>query len=224
MTEPGWYPDPSGAPGQRYFDGSQWTDQRSTGATPPKTSKKRWILFGGLLAVVVFFVGCGAMLAAGGSEENEDSERSAATTLPSPTDQAVVPAGSAARDGMFEFQILRVGQTKTLQDSDDEPNLTATAEGLYVVVTVTVTNVGDEARSFSGQNQILVDTDGREFGVDSTAEAYANSGYDYTSPLNPGDSIEVDLPFDVPPDGRSEMMKLRDSASSPGVKLELPWY
>ncbi|KAA1250773.1 DUF2510 domain-containing protein [Mycobacterium simiae] len=22
---PGWYPDPSGAPGQRYFDGQQWT-------------------------------------------------------------------------------------------------------------------------------------------------------------------------------------------------------
>jgi hypothetical protein len=23
---PGWYPDPSGAPVQRYFDGQQWTD------------------------------------------------------------------------------------------------------------------------------------------------------------------------------------------------------
>lgn len=25
----GWYPDPSGAPGQRYFDGTQWTEHRS---------------------------------------------------------------------------------------------------------------------------------------------------------------------------------------------------
>lgn len=24
----GWYPDPSGAPGQRYFDGLDWTQQR----------------------------------------------------------------------------------------------------------------------------------------------------------------------------------------------------
>jgi hypothetical protein len=23
---PGWYPDPSGRPGQRYFDGAQWTE------------------------------------------------------------------------------------------------------------------------------------------------------------------------------------------------------
>ncbi|WP_229742820.1 DUF2510 domain-containing protein [Gordonia jinhuaensis] len=26
MTPAGWYPDPSGAPGQRYFDGTQWTE------------------------------------------------------------------------------------------------------------------------------------------------------------------------------------------------------
>jgi hypothetical protein len=26
VPPPGWYPDPSGAPGQRYFDGSNWTE------------------------------------------------------------------------------------------------------------------------------------------------------------------------------------------------------
>ena len=25
QAPPGWYPDPSGAPGQRYFDGTTWT-------------------------------------------------------------------------------------------------------------------------------------------------------------------------------------------------------
>lgn len=30
-TPAGWYPDPSGAPGQRYWDGQQWTDH----AAPP---------------------------------------------------------------------------------------------------------------------------------------------------------------------------------------------
>lgn len=28
MPPAGWYPDPSGAPGQRYFDGVKWTAQR----------------------------------------------------------------------------------------------------------------------------------------------------------------------------------------------------
>ncbi|AZS12004.1 hypothetical protein SEA_ZETZY_34 [Mycobacterium phage Zetzy] len=32
---PGWYPDPSGAPGQRYFDGTEWTSHsQPPGHTP----------------------------------------------------------------------------------------------------------------------------------------------------------------------------------------------
>lgn len=27
MTQAGWYPDPSGGPSQRYFDGADWTNQ-----------------------------------------------------------------------------------------------------------------------------------------------------------------------------------------------------
>jgi peptidoglycan/LPS O-acetylase OafA/YrhL len=34
QTPPGWYPDPSGNGGQRYWDGSQWTDNFSGAATP----------------------------------------------------------------------------------------------------------------------------------------------------------------------------------------------
>jgi TM2 domain-containing membrane protein YozV len=31
---PGWYPDPNGAPAQRYFDGTKWTDQLAPLSTP----------------------------------------------------------------------------------------------------------------------------------------------------------------------------------------------
>ncbi|WP_078323655.1 DUF2510 domain-containing protein [Mycobacteroides salmoniphilum] len=31
MSRPGWYPDPNGSGGQRYFDGGQWTAH----AAPP---------------------------------------------------------------------------------------------------------------------------------------------------------------------------------------------
>ncbi len=30
MSAAGWYPDPSGAPGERYFNGKQWTDYHAT--------------------------------------------------------------------------------------------------------------------------------------------------------------------------------------------------
>ena len=33
---PGWYPDPSGQPGQRYYDGKQWTKHfQPTAPAPP---------------------------------------------------------------------------------------------------------------------------------------------------------------------------------------------
>jgi hypothetical protein len=38
-SPPGWYPDPSGVPGQRYWDGIAWTDGRIAppGRQPPAT-------------------------------------------------------------------------------------------------------------------------------------------------------------------------------------------
>ena len=33
-SSPGWYPDPSGIPTQRYFDGTRWTDQLAPLPTP----------------------------------------------------------------------------------------------------------------------------------------------------------------------------------------------
>jgi hypothetical protein len=47
---PGWYPDPSGLPGQRYFDGIRWTDF-CTG--PPPQRQRRRISRKTLVAVIV---------------------------------------------------------------------------------------------------------------------------------------------------------------------------
>lgn len=40
MTQaaPGWYPDPTGAPSQRYFDGANWTDQHAPLTPRPPTA------------------------------------------------------------------------------------------------------------------------------------------------------------------------------------------
>jgi Protein of unknown function (DUF2510) len=45
---PGWYPDPPG--GQRYWDGSQWTDQRA----PMRTPMPWWLVT--ILSLVFVFV------------------------------------------------------------------------------------------------------------------------------------------------------------------------
>ncbi|WP_205635020.1 DUF2510 domain-containing protein [Mycolicibacterium elephantis] len=63
MTTPaGWYPDPSGGPGQRYFDGTQWTESRMPGvgvkatSEPPRAAAKRNNTVG-LIALIVSIIG-----------------------------------------------------------------------------------------------------------------------------------------------------------------------
>jgi uncharacterized protein DUF2510 len=54
---PGWYPDPSGAPGQRYWDGIAWTDVRIAPPQPPNppgmSTTQKWWLIGGVAAAVI---------------------------------------------------------------------------------------------------------------------------------------------------------------------------
>ena len=53
-TPPGWYPDPSGAPGQRYFDGTDWTERRAAGqpVLPQPKKSKNGIILGSVGAVL----------------------------------------------------------------------------------------------------------------------------------------------------------------------------
>jgi hypothetical protein len=39
---PGWYPDPSGAPGKRYFDGHDWTAYLADPAAAPRSPVAPW--------------------------------------------------------------------------------------------------------------------------------------------------------------------------------------
>lgn len=80
---PGWYPDPAGAPLQRYFDGKQWTDQLAPGpATPPASppgpqGRKRGLVV--LAGAVV-----AAMLVGGSVLAYQHIQRSAADQGPCP--------------------------------------------------------------------------------------------------------------------------------------------
>jgi len=61
---PGWYPSPGGEPGQRYWDGSAWTEHRAVNRTsttrvlPPVLLMLA--LFPGMLALVFFFFAASA--------------------------------------------------------------------------------------------------------------------------------------------------------------------
>ncbi len=69
-ANPGWYPDPDGKGGQRYFDGSSWTDARIAPKKPfawASVPIAGWIGLAllGIVIVVVF-----AVVASGGSRDS----------------------------------------------------------------------------------------------------------------------------------------------------------
>lgn len=53
-TPPGWYPDPSGKPGQTYWDGRQWvTDSTASGAASPPLGKGGGLSRNGKILIAV---------------------------------------------------------------------------------------------------------------------------------------------------------------------------
>jgi hypothetical protein len=71
QTPAGWYPDPEQANTQRYWDGSQWTDQRAPGHTAVQLPRKKglrkmsWVLIIWCALILVWAI------AGGGSAAND---------------------------------------------------------------------------------------------------------------------------------------------------------
>lgn len=232
MTAPtpaGWYPDPSGMPRLRYFDGRMWTEHYSPQARLPVPQQNKravwpWIV-GGVVALlgVLFLVG----LAAEGGSKDKTHPSASATSSVAPkkptsaqpaTPSTAAPEGSAVRDGKFEFRVINVTRSKTVSDPTGNPYMTTTAQGEFVVVTLSVQNIGDEARSFYGTNQKLIDVSGRQYDANSAASLWMNPG---TGDINPGNAIQARVAFDVPPGTETRELILHDSMFSGGAHLSL---
>jgi hypothetical protein len=84
---------------------------------------------------------------------------------------------------------------------------------------MSVANIGNEAQSYYGSNQKLVDTSHREYEPNSEADMWMNQG---TGDINPGNNIQVRAAFDVPPGTVPAELELHDSMLSGGVRLSLP--
>ena len=229
MTTPaGWYPDPSGQPGQRYFDGTNWTEHR---AQPQSKKSKKGIILGSIGAVLALFLLIG--LASGGEDEKKSPTTKASApsssvstvapvpVVPEPVGPTVAPAGSAVRDGKFEFRVLSIERAKSVSDPTGNPYMTTTAQGEFIVITMSVTNIGNEAQNYFGQNQKVIDANGREYEANSAAGMWMNTGLSIMGDINPGNAIQVKIAFDVPPGTRATELELHDSMFSGGVSVRL---
>lgn len=204
---PGWYPDPSGKPGMRFFDGYRWLD-----SAPPRAKSKHkvWPWIAGGTAVFVLLIG---MIGAAGS-----SDKRTATTAPVVTaEPASASVGSEVRDGKFSFVVTQVERPGKTVGAANNQFMQSDAQGEWVVVHMTVTNIGSVSQSFTPSAQVLKVGD-KSYESSSLASMYLDSSY---TDINPGNSIQVRLPFDVPKGAQPSKIILHDSSLSGGATVIL---
>ncbi len=205
-----------------YWDGYGWSAPQAATATATKKSSN-----GGKVALIVvgIFVVLFAVGKCGSSDDKTSSSSSSSSTTASrasaapaePATPTAAPAGSPVRDGKFEFRVLDMTRAKQAGDLSNQFEI-VDAQGEFIILTMSVTNIGDQAQSYFGTNQILIDTAGREYEANSTADMWMNSG---TGDINPGNSIQVRAAFDVPPGTQPAELEVHDSMFSGGAKVGL---
>ncbi|WP_049778017.1 MULTISPECIES: DUF4352 domain-containing protein [Mycolicibacterium] len=145
------------------------------------------------------------------SPSSSFSESSTSTVTSASDDDAPAPAGSTVRDGKFEFQVLGVERGATSIDDAFGPEV---AKGEFFTVRLRVTNIGDDARSFSATNQKLI-INGNEY------EATSIMDDGWMEDINPGLGIEASATFDIPPGAVPSAIECHDSMFSGGALLAL---
>lgn len=204
MTTPaaGWYPDPSGAAGQRYFDGAYWTDLR-TEAQVRKRTRWRWVVAG---VALLLLGGCGTFVV---------TQRNSIASIISgdrPTVFGQRDIGVPIDDGSLRFVVNSFGKADL--QSDPPP------KGVYDILQVTITNVGTESQSFAAANQKVRDALGQAhvaMGLDVVGSKYDAKATE----VSPGQALLVAVRFDVPAEPQIAEIELHESATSAGAKARL---
>lgn len=208
---------------------------------PPK---KNWFLrhkvLTGLGALLVIGIAAGA---AGGSNKDDNAATSSTTSAssasadgskagaaPSGTDTAAKTAASTkseparpglntpVRDGKFEFTVTKVQMgVKSVGDQ----YLNQQAQGQFVLITVTVKNIGTKPQTMFDSNQKVTDNQGRTFDPDTGAAIYMSDNKIWMKDVNPGNSVTGTLVYDMPADAKPTKIELHDSMFSGGVTVLL---
>ena len=126
--------------------------------------------------------------------------------------------GSPSRDGQFEFTVTGIKKAAEIGDK----YVNKTAQGQFVIVSVTVRNVGDEARMFDASSQYLFDTQGTKYDASTDGVAYMGQrAQSFLEQINPGNRVKGYVIFDVPKGLKLDHIELHDSPFSGGVDVKL---
>lgn len=141
-----------------------------------------------------------------------------ATTQAAQKKEAAPGLNTPVRDGKFEFTVTKV---QTGVKSVGDQYLNQQAQGQYVLISVTVKNIGDKPQTMFDSNQELTDAQGRTFSPDSTAAIYMKNNNIWMKEINPGNTMTGTLVYDMPTDAKPASIELHDSMFSGGTKVSL---
>jgi len=162
-----------------------------------------------VIGILVFVTTCSSGV------KSEDTS----TGEPSPpvSEPAAPGLETPVRDGKFEFVVENV-QSGVPSVGDV---LISNAQGEYTLVTVRVTNIGDEAQYLDVTSQKLVDDKGRKFDNDVSAQLSHDQESFSLDTINPGNTVTIPFVYDMPAGATPTSIILHDSMLSNGVTVKL---
>jgi hypothetical protein len=213
-------------------------DKARAKAERPAWKKKRFIIPGVLVLLIALVA-----VTSGGDEDLDTAEPVTATGddaadetatdaddeaaeeegIPEevPDDAEFAGIGEEARDGDFAFTVTAFECVGDVLESDNEFVDPAEAQGQFCILDIVVENIGSAAQSLSATNQYLYDAEERQFSADSSFEVIMVMETPIFDEINPGNSMEGRIVFDVPTDATIEFAELHDSPFSGGVLVDL---
>jgi cytoskeletal protein RodZ len=149
------------------------------------------------------------------SSETSTKNSSESSTAGSPT-LTPPPTGAEGSDGDYTFSVAgtQTGDTITSNVSDA---VQTTADGMFYVVYVNVSNTGTSPLTFVATFQQL-GAAGQTFPLDDEATAFLGGT---VAQVAPGDKVETPLVYDIPVGTTPDTILLRADPASPGVQLPL---
>lgn len=184
---------------------------------PPKRRSKLvpWLIAAGVVLVLC----CGGGIAAIALVSDDDDDTAAGpSTQDDGQPEGAAGVGEPVRDGDFEFVVTEI---ETGVQSVGDQGFGEQAQGEFVLVHLSVENIGTEPQSFDGEAQKLFDAEGREHSHDTEAAIYVDESESLLNEINPGNEIDGVLIFDLPPDAEPETLELHDSLLSDGVAVSV---
>lgn len=206
----------------------------------PVEKKKSWFARHKILTGlgVLVLIGAAASAAGGGREGGEAARASDAPAASASASAEAAPSDAGSPDGsqatesgesapagigepvqVGDFEVTVTGIEQGITHVGHE-QLGADPQGQFVIVSVSVTNTGTTAEYFFADNQKLIDEQGREHSS-SSAAVHLDQGQVLLQQINPGNTLEGALLYDIPVDAVPQTLTVSGGMFQDGTEIAL---